>query len=50
MSFKKKSQAKNKKIKTAFEKLLFLIKYLMHYAVYTPPNTKDLAINETMVA
>ena len=31
---------------TTFAKSLFLIKY----AIYMPPNTKDLAINQTMVA
>ena len=35
---------------TAFGKSLFLIKYRMRYAIYMPPNTKDLAINQTMVA
>ena len=29
---------------------LFLIKYRMRYAIYMPPNTKDLAINQTVVA
>ena len=33
-----------------FEKSLFLTKYRMRYAIYIPPNTKDLAINQTMVA
>ena len=32
------------------EKSLFLIKYRMRYAIYMPSNTKDLAINQTMVA
>ena len=35
---------------TTFGKSLFLIKYWMRYAIYMPPNTKDLAINQTMVA
>ena len=35
---------------TAFGKSLFLIKYRMRYTIYMPPNTKDLAINQTMVA
>ena len=49
--FQKKEQGqKRKKITTAFEKSLFLIKYRMRYAIYMPPNTKDLAINQTMVA
>ena len=33
-----------------FGKSLFINKYRMRYAIYTPPNTKDLAINQTMVA
>ena len=33
-----------------FGKSLFLTKYRMRYAIYMPPNTKDLAINQTMVA
>ena len=33
-----------------FEKSLFLTQYRMRYAIYIPPNTKDLAINLTMVA
>ena len=41
----KKSKAENKKITATFGKSLFLIKYQMRYAVYMPPNTKDLAIN-----
>ena len=48
--WKKKSKAKIKKIATTFGKSLFLIQYRMRYAIYTPPNTKDLAINQTMVA
>ena len=47
---RKKIKAKNKKITTTFGKSLFLIKYQMRYAIYIPPNTKDLAINLTMVA
>ena len=48
---KKKSKAKNKKnITTTFGKSLFLIKYRMRYANYMPPYTKDLAINQAMVA
>ena len=48
--WKKKNKTKNKKITTTFRKSLFLIEYRMRYAIYTPPNTKDLAINQTMVA
>ena len=29
---------------------LYMIKYRMRYAIYIPPDTKDLAINQTMVA
>ena len=51
MSHTKKDQSqKLKKITTTFGKSLFLIKYWMRYANYMPPNTKDLAINQTMVA
>ena len=39
-----------KKITTTFEKSLFLIEYRMRYAIYMPPNTKDLTMNQTMVA
>ena len=38
------------RLMTTFRKSLFLIKYRMRYAIYMPPNTKDLAINHTMVA
>ena len=46
---KKKSNAQNKKL-TTFGKSLFPTRYRMCYAIYIPPNTKDLAINLTMVA
>ena len=35
---------------TTFGTSLFMIKYRMRYVIYMPPNTKDLAINQTMVA
>ena len=47
---KKRAKPKTKKITTTFGKSLFLIKYRMRYAIYMPPNTKDLAINQTTVA
>ena len=47
---RKRAKPKTKKITTTFGKLLFLIKYRMRYAIYMPPNTKDLATNQTMVA
>ena len=47
---KKRAKAKTKKIATTFGKSLFLIKYRMHYAIYMTPNTKDLAINQQMIA
>ena len=47
---KKEQSQKQKKITTTFGKSLFLIKYRMRCAIYMPPNTKDLAINQTMVA
>ena len=47
---KTKSKAKNKEITTTFGKSLFLIKYRKRYTIYMPPNTKDLAINQPMIA
>ena len=48
---KSKSKAQNKKNITAtFGKSLFLTQYRMRYAICIPPNTKDPAINLTMVA
>ena len=48
-SNKKKTKLKTKNITTTFGRLLLLTKYRMRYAIYIPPNTKDLAINQTMV-
>ena len=48
--YEKQQRKKQKKITTTFGKSLFLIKYRMRYAIYMPPNTKDLPINQTMVA
>ena len=39
-----------KNITTTFVKSSFLAKYGMRYAIYMPPNTKDLAINQAMFA
>ena len=50
LPFKKKAKLKTKNINTTFGKSLFLTQYWMRYAIYIPPNTKDLAINITMVA
>ena len=47
---KKRAKPKTKNITTAFGKSLFQIKYRMRYTIYMPPNTKALAINQTMVA
>ena len=47
---KKRAKLKSKTITTSFGKSLFLIKHRMRYAIYMPPYTKDLAINQTMVA
>ena len=47
---KRRAKPKTKKITTTFGKSIFLIKYRMRYAIYMPPDTKDLAINLTMVA
>ena len=33
-----------------FEKSFFLTQYRMRCTIYMPPNTKDLATNQTMVA
>ena len=47
---KKRAKPKTKNITTTFGKSLFLIKYRMRYVIYMLPNTKNLAINQTMVA
>ena len=50
LSSEKKEQGyKQKDITTTFEKSLFLTQYPMHYEIHIPPDTKDLAINLTMV-
>ena len=46
---RKKEQSQKQKITTTFGTSLFMIKYRKHYAIYILPNTKDLAINHTMV-
>ena len=46
----RKKRAKLKTKNTTFEKSLFSTQYQMRYAIYIPPDTKDLAINLTMVA
>ena len=45
----KRAKLKTKILTTALGKSLFLIKYRIRCAIYMPPNTKDLAINQTMV-
>ena len=47
---KKRAKPKTKKITTTFGMSLFLIKYRIGYAIYMRLNTKDLAINQIMVA
>ena len=47
---KRRAKPKTIKITTTFGKSLFLAQYQMRYAIYIPPNTKDLAINLMMVA
>ena len=48
---KKDFLSSEKKIMTTtFGKSIFIIKYRMRYAIYMPPDTKDLAITQTMVA
>ena len=49
-SEQKRAKLKTENITTTFGKLLFPIQYRMRYAIYLPPNTKDLATNQTMVA
>ena len=48
LSSENKIKAKKQKIMTALGKSLFLMKYGMGYAIYMPPNTKDLAINQAI--
>ena len=50
LSSEKKAKLKAKKIIATFGKSLFVTKCRMRYAIYMPPNPKDLAINQTMVA
>ena len=47
---KKRAKPKTKKRRLSKSGYLFLIKYRMRYAIYMPPDTKDLVINQTMVA
>ena len=50
-SEKKEQSSKQKKYSTTtFGKSSFLTQYRMRYAIYIPSNTKDFAINLTMVA
>ena len=46
---KKGAKLKTKRLTATLGKPLFLIKCRMRYAIYMPPNTKVLAINQTMV-
>ena len=46
----KKDQSQKTKNNDRFRKVVFLIKCGMRYAIYMPPNTEDLAINQLMVA
>ena len=48
-SAQKRAKLKTKNITTAFVKSLFLLQYRIRYAIYIPPNTKDLEISLTMV-
>ena len=48
--FLSRAKPKAKIITTTFGKSLFPIKYRLRYAICMPPNTKDLTINQTMVA
>ena len=47
---KKRAKLKTKSITTTLGKSLFLTKHRMRYGIYIPLNTKDLAINPSMVA
>ena len=46
----KKARLKTKDITTFFGMSLFIAQCRMRYAIYIPQNTRDLAINLTMVA
>ena len=48
LSSEKRAKLETKNFNTDFRKVFFLTKYRMCYAIYTPPNTKGLAINQTM--
>ena len=50
LSSEKKTKPKTKENNDDFWKVVISNKYWMRYAVYMPPNTKDLAINQMMVA
>ena len=47
---KKRAKLKLQKKTATFGTSLFLNKYRIRYAIYMPPNTKDLPTNQTMVA
>ena len=47
---KKRAKPQTKIITATVGKSLFLAEYRMRYTIYMPPNTKDLATNQTMVA
>ena len=48
LSFAKKSNTRNNSITTTFGKSVFITPYRMHYAIYIPPNAKDLTLDFTM--
>ena len=47
---RKAKQSSKQKHKTTFGKSLFLTQYRVRYAIYIPPNAKDLVINLAFVA
>ena len=47
---KKRAKPRSNFITTTFRKLLFLTQYRSRYAIYTPLNANDVAIELTMVA
>ena len=50
LSFEKTAKLRTKQYNGDFRKVVITTQYQIRYAIYTPPNTKDLAINMAMVA
>ena len=47
---KKRARPRKYLVTTTFGKPLFITQYRMSYAIYIPPNTKDLTIDLAMLA